>query len=136
MTDKVDMKLEMEIIEIDVSPEYYDPENFTWTEKGRLYSAESMVSDYFVGLGYKVIRGTYRCDELMFRRLGAPDLWVEKDGHGFFVEVKSFGDSLSMKQVGWNIKYRNQLSQLPKLAVVPQDVFKVLEMWNRQDEEE
>ena len=37
------MKLEMEIIGIEVSPEYYDPENFTWTEKGRLCSAESMV---------------------------------------------------------------------------------------------
>jgi len=130
------MKLEMEIIEIEVSSEYYNPETLKWTEKGQLLTAESLVHDYFVGLGYKVIRGTDRCDELMFRRLGAPDLWVEKEGHGFFVEVKSFTDSLSMKQIGWNIKYLNQLSQLPKLAVVPQDVFKVLELWNRQEEEE
>lgn len=86
------MKLEIEIIEIPCKD--YDSEKLVWKgssyEKlisGEKLDLEQFVREHFLGLGYTVIRG--KDYNPKFRREGAPDFYVEKDGHGFFVEVKS-----------------------------------------------
>ena len=122
------MKLEMEIIEIPC--EDFDSEKYSWKvssyEKpvsGEELELELFVREHFLGLGYKVIRGTDHDPKL--RREGAPDFYVEKDGRGFFVEVKSWGDSLRLVQIGWMVKHPDQEV---KLAIVPQGFFESLDV--------
>jgi len=111
--------LKLKIIEIEISPEHYDPEKFVWKGASLEKSGESFAHEYFVSLGYKVIRG-YDYDT-KYERQGAPDLYVEKDGHGFFVEVKSWGDSLGLYQIKWMLEHSDHEF---KLAIVPQGFFK------------
>jgi len=119
--------MKLKIIEIEISPEHYDPEKDVWKgsslEKivsGEGLDIEKLVRDHFLGLGYKVIRGSYY--DSTFEREGAPDFYVEKDGHGFFVEVKSWDDSLRLKQIAWMLVHSDHEF---KLAVVPPGFFDV-----------
>ena len=120
------MDLKLKIIEIEISPEHYDPEKGVFKgasleklRNGKL-DLESFIHDHFVNLGYKVIRGSHY--DPTFELQGAPDFYVEKDGHGFFVEVKSWDDSLSLKQIAWMLVHSDYEF---KLAVVPQGFFDV-----------
>ena len=122
------MKLEIEIIEIPCKD--YDSEKLVWKgssyEKlisGEKLDLEQFVREHFLGLGYTVIRG--KDYDPKFRREGAPDFYVEKDGHGFFVEVKSWDDSLGLQQIVWMIKYSDHEI---KLAIVPSGYFKGLDV--------
>jgi len=122
------MKLEMEIIEIPCKD--FDSEKFSWKgssfEKivsGEGLDFELIVREHFLGLGYEVFRGIDY--DPKFRQLGAPDFYVEKDGRGFFIEVKSWVDSLRLEQIGWMIKYPDQEV---KLAIVPQGFFESLDV--------
>ena len=112
--------MKLKIIEIKISPEHYDPEKFVWKGASFEKSYESYVHEHFVSLGYKVIRGTDYNPK--FERKGAPDFYVEKDGHGFFVEVKSWGDSLRLEQIAWMLVHSDHEF---KLVVVPQGFFDV-----------
>ena len=110
---------------IEISSEDYDLEKEVWKgsslEKIRSgkFDHESFVSEHFLDLGYKVIRGTDY--DPTFERQGAPDFYVEKEGHGFFVEVKSWGDSLSLWQIRWMLEHSDHEF---KLAIVPPGFFK------------
>jgi len=117
------MKLEMEIIEIPC--EDFDTEKYVW--KGSSYvkivsgerlDLEPFVREHFLGLGYNVIRGSYY--DPTFKLQGAPDFYVEKDGRGFFVEVKGWSDSLGLQQIKWMLEHSDHEF---KLAVVPQGFF-------------
>ena len=116
--------MKMKIIEI--SSEDYDLEKEVWKgstlEKIRSgkFDHESFVSEHFLDLGYKVIRGSHY--DPTFERQGAPDFYVEKDGLGFFVEVKSWDDSLSLTQIAWMLVHSDHEF---KLAVVPPGFFDV-----------
>jgi len=118
--------MKLKIIEIEISSEDYDPEKLVWKgssleklRSGKL-DLESFVREHFLGLGYKVIRGSYY--DPTFELQGAPDFYVEKDGHGFFVEVKSWGDSLRLEQIAWMLVHSDHEF---KLAIVPQGFFDV-----------
>lgn len=119
---------------IEILFEDYDPEKLLWKGafherivSGEGLDIEKLVREYFLGLGYKVIRG-YDYDP-KFERQGAPDFYVEKDGQGFFVEVKSWGDSLSLYQIAWMLEHSDHEF---KLAVVPQGFFDVHPWRERQ----
>jgi len=110
---------------IEISSEDYDLEKEVWkgstlekirTEK---FNHESFVREHFLDLGYKIIRGTDY--DPTFERQGAPDFYVEKNGHGFFVEVKSWGDSLSLWQIKWMLEHSDHEF---KLAIAPPGFFK------------
>ena len=79
---------------------------------------EVTVRDHFLSLGYKVIRGSDY--DPTFDLYGAPDFYVEKDGRGFFVEVKSWAGSLELHQLKWMLKHSDREF---KLAVVPPGFF-------------
>jgi len=116
-------RMKLKIIEIPC--EDYDSEKSVW--KGSSYEKlisrekldlELFVREHFLGLGYKVIRGTDY--DPTFKLHGALDFYVEKDGHGFFVEVKSWVDSLKLQQIKWMLEHSDHEF---KLAVVPNGFF-------------
>ena len=118
--------MKLKIIEIEISSEDYDPEKFVWkgsslekVVRGEKLDVEPFVREHFLGLGYKVIRGSDY--DPKFEREGAPDFYVEKDEHGFFVEVKSWGDSLRLEQIRWMLEHSDHEF---KLAIVPYGFFK------------
>jgi len=110
---------------IEISSEDYDLEKDVWKgsslEKIRSgkFNHESFVREHFLDLGYKVTRGTDYGPT--FERQGTPDFYIEKDGHGFFVEVKSWGDSLSLWQIKWMLEHSDHEF---KLAIVPPGFLK------------
>ena len=115
----------MKLLIIEIPCKDYDSEKIVWKgashEKlvsGEKLDLELFVREHFLGLGYKVIRGTDY--DPKFEREGTPDFYVEKDGHGFFVEVKSWSDSLKLQQIKWMLEHSDHEF---KLAVVPHGLF-------------
>lgn len=66
---------------------------------------EGVARDHYLSEGYKVIRGTDYAELMGYDQHGVPDFYVEKNGYGFFVEVKNPDDSLRLHQFRWMLEH-------------------------------
>ena len=66
---------------------------------------EGVARDHYLSKEFKVIRGTDYAELIGHDQYGVPDFYVEKNGCGFFVEVKSPDDSLKLHQLRWMLEH-------------------------------
>ena len=89
---------------------------------------EKVARDHYLSEGYEVILGTDHAELMGYDQYGVPDFYVEKNGYGFFVEVKSTGDPLRLHQLRWMLEH----SDYEFVLVVVYGEFRLFEDLDRE----